>query len=67
MPKQVIEPEIIENGQVVNQKEKPENKRAKIKFYQTNSGGCLALILFAFVSFFMLIPMLIIGLFKKKK
>ena len=67
MPKQVIEPEIISQSQIEPRQEKEQNNRANFHFYQAKSSGCLGLILFAFVSVFVAIPLLVFSLFKKKK
>lgn len=67
MAKEVIEPQIINPGQVEPRQEKPQNRNTKVRFYHTSSGGCLGLILFAFVFMFMAIPLLIFNLFRKKK
>ncbi len=63
MTKQVIEPEIVAQGQVSPQQENAQQNRADFRFYQTKSSGCLGLILFVFV----VIPLLIFSLFKKRK
>ena len=67
MPKQVIEPEIVESRQVAQEQEQTKNNSASFHFYHAKGGGCLGLIFFAFISVFVAIWLLIVGLFKKKK
>ena len=67
MAKQVIEPEIVGQDQSINRQESKQDKRANFRFYHTKNSGCLGLILFIFVSLFVVLPALILSLFKKKK
>lgn len=67
MPKQVIEPQIVEPGQIAQEQEQTKNNSASFRFYHAKSGGCLGFIVFIFVSVFVAIPLLIISLFRKKK
>lgn len=67
MPKQVIEPEIVGQGQVSPRQEREQKSQANFRFYHTKNSGCLGLILFAFISLFVVLPALILSLFKKKK
>lgn len=67
MPKQVIEPQIVEPNQVIDRQESKQDKQTNFRFYHTKNSGCLGLILFVFISVFVVLPALILSLFKKKK
>lgn len=67
MAKQVIEPEIISQNQVVNRQESKQNSRSNFRFYHTQNSGCLGLVIFAFLTLFVVLPALILGSFRKKR
>lgn len=67
MAKQVIEPQIVEPNQVIDSQENRQNSRAKVRFYHTEGSGCLGLIIFAFISVFVVLPSIFLSLFLKKK
>lgn len=66
MPKQVIEPEIVSQGQVEPKRKTEENNRTNAKIYYSGNLGCVGLIVAAF-SIILAIPLLIFGIFKKKR
>ena len=67
MAKQVIEPEIISQNQVVNRPNSKQESQANFRFYHTKNSGCLGLIVFAFLTIFVVVPALIFGSFRKKR
>ncbi|MBQ4493645.1 MAG: hypothetical protein II972_03485 [Elusimicrobiaceae bacterium] len=67
MAKQVIEPQIVEQNQVSHNQDSRQNNNTNTRFYPTKGSGCLGLILFAFLSLFVVLPTLILSLFKNKK
>ena len=66
MSKQVIEPEIVDTNQLETGHEKAQNNRTNSHFYFKSNVGCLGFI-FAFISLFLAIPLLIFGISRKKK
>ncbi len=66
MAKQVIEPEIISQGQVSPRQESEQKTQTNFRFYHTKNTGCLGLIIFAFITFFIVLPSVIFNFFKKK-
>lgn len=67
MAKQVIEPEIISQNQIADRQESKQNSRSNFRFYHTQNSGCLGLILFGFLTIFVVVPALIFGSFRKKR
>ena len=66
MPKQVIEPEIVDTNQLETGHEKVQNNRTDSHFYFKSNVGCLGFIIAVF-SLLVAIPLLIFGAFKRKK
>ena len=66
MKKQVIEPEIIEQGQVSPRQKNGRGNNKNIHFYYKSNLGCLGIIL-AFISLLLALPLLIFGGAIKKK
>ena len=66
MPKQVIEPEIVDTNQLETGHEKEQNNRTNSHFYFKSNVGCLGVV-FAFISLLLAIPLLIFGISRKKK
>lgn len=66
MPKQVIEPEIVSQGQVEPRHKTEENNRTNTKIYYSNNVGCLGFVIAAF-SIILAIPLLVFGAFRRKK
>ena len=68
MAKQVIEPQIVEQNQIADRQESKQNSRSNFRFYHTQNSGCLGLVIFAFLTIFVVLPALIFGsLIKKRK
>ena len=66
MPKQVIEPEIVDTNQLETGHKKSQNSRGNSHFYYKSNVGCLGFVIAAF-SIILAIPLLIFGAFKRKK
>ena len=67
MPKQVIEPQIVEPNQVIDRQESKQDKQTNFRFYHTKNSGCFGLIVFILLTIFVVVPALILGSFRKKR
>ncbi len=67
MAKQVIEPEIISQNQVIDRQNNKQDSQANFRFYHTKNSGCLGLIVFVILTIFVVVPALIFGSFRKKR
>lgn len=66
MAKQVIEPEIVGQGQVPPRQKNEQKNNKNTHFYYKSNVGCLGIIL-AFISLALAIPLAIFGGVRKNK